>query len=90
MAELYKVQCRVCYGYGHTKDYCASLPRIYACLGPHPVTNTWLAKAISRPYANLRDNVGQPDNLGMLARLKYKVPNGFKDKFGKIKPKTMD
>ena len=28
--ELFKVQCRVCYGYGHTKDYCSTLPRLKA------------------------------------------------------------
>jgi len=85
VAELHKVQCRACSGYGHTAKFCASLPRIKAAMGSNPVSNGWLSRALERSYPNSRPGVGSPDKLGVLALLGYKLPDGFLDKDGKVK-----
>lgn len=85
--ELYKIQCRVCSGYGHTSEYCTTLPRLQAALGLNPTVNSWLSRATKRTYTNVRPGV---EKANCMLHLHYKVPKGFKDKFGKIKPKTMD
>lgn len=85
VAELHKVQCRACSGYGHTAKYCASLPRVKAAMGSNPVANGWLSRALDRSYPNSRPGVAAPDKLGVLAGLGYKLPEGFLDKDGKPK-----
>ena len=83
--ELFKVQCRVCWGYGHTKDYCATLPRLKAATGSDRQVGAWLGKAVGRGYLGVRPDVGAPNGLGELASLAYKVPEGFLDKHGQVK-----
>lgn len=88
-AELYKVQCRVCFGYGHTKEYCPTLARLKAATARDKHVNAWLTKAITRPYKGMRRNVGNPEALGELAVLHYKVPEGYLDASGAVKKNAL-
>ena len=72
--ELYKVQCRVCSGYGHTKDYCTTLPRLKLAMGPNPTVNSWLNRAQDRTYTNVRPGIEKANHL---LHLGYKLPKGF-------------
>ena len=72
--ELYKVQCRVCSGYGHSKDYCTTQPRLKLALGPNPTVNSWLNRAQERTYANVRPGV---EKAPPMLHLPYKLPKGF-------------
>lgn len=88
-AELYKVQCRVCFGYGHTKEYCPTLARLKAATARDKHVNAWLTKAITRPYKGMRRAVGNPEALGELAVLHYKVPEGYLDASGAVKKNAL-
>lgn len=86
-ADLYKVQCRACSGYGHTAEYCPTLPRLQAAIGANPTVKCWLGRAVKRPYKNVRVGV---DKAPAMLHLPYKLPNGFKNKDGNLKKHVLD
>ena len=86
-ADLYKVQCRACSGYGHTVEYCPTLPRLQVAIGANPTVKCWLGRAVKRPYKNVRVGV---DKAPAMLHLPYKLPKGFKDKAGKVRKGARD
>ena len=76
-ADLYKVQCRTCAGYGHTSEYCPTLPRLHAAMGANPTVKCWLGRANKRAYEGVRLGV---DKAPPMLHLPYKLPKGFKAK----------
>lgn len=79
MKELHKVQCRCCSGYGHTSKYCTTLPRVKAAMGPNPVTNGWLSRAIERAYPKIRPGIA-PVDKSITMTLEYQLPEGLQKK----------
>ena len=86
-ADLYKVQCRACSGYGHTSEYCPTLPRLNVAIGANPTVKCWLGRAVKRPYKHVRAGV---DKAPAMLHLPYKLPKGFKDKAGKVRKGARD
>ena len=78
MEELNRVLCRVCGGVGHTKEWCTTWGRMQPAVAADALVSKVLHKAASRPVQDIRANVAKPEKLGLLARLKYKLPDGYK------------
>ena len=79
--DLYKIQCRTCAGYGHTSEYCPTLPRLHAAMGANPTVKCWLGRANKRAYENVRPGV---DKAPAMLHLPYTLPKGFKAKVSKL------